>query len=80
MEGIKEIMMIDKIKDIKTDLKVDLIIIIEIEINLNQEVMIDSHKEASLEMTLVKKIYRDFLLVILVTLLMLTNLEVTLKV
>ena len=71
--------MIDKTKDIKIDLKVNLIIEIEIRV----EDMIDNLKEMIQELTQEmikeKRIFKDYLLVILVTLLMLTNLNLMLK-
>lgn len=60
MVVIKEITMSDKTKDIKTDLKEDLIIVIEVRV----EDLIDRTKEVILEMIREKKTIKGFLLVI----------------
>jgi hypothetical protein len=61
----KEIMMIDKIMDIRIGLREDLIIEIEVRV----EDMIGSLREVTPEMTKEKKTTRDYLLVILTILL-----------
>lgn len=72
-------MMIDRIKDIKIDLRVDLIIEKETRVEVMTDNLREMTQELTQEMIRERKTIKDYLLVILVTQLMLTNLNLMQK-